>query len=161
MSVKQYTDEIIRFGRDILLSDGLQREKQFMQHGSCSVFRHSVTVAYLCLRLADRYRLRVDRRALVRGALLHDYFLYDWHEPLLRNKIHGFTHPSTALRNAKRDFHLSKKEQNMIKRHMFPLTPLPPSSPEGLLLCVADKIAAAHETIGGMKQKFRKRGSSS
>lgn len=159
MSVKQYTDEIVRYGRDILLSNGMQMEKQFIQHGSYTVFQHSVTVAYLCLRLADRYHLHVDRRSLVRGALLHDYFLYDWHEPIIRNKIHGFTHPYTALRNAKRDFRLNKTEENMIKCHMFPLTPFPPRSKEGILLCMADKICASHETVVGWKQKLTKRDS--
>ena len=67
-------------GGDILKSPGMQIAKENMQHGSVSVFEHSVCVALVCLWLVHRLHLKVNQRALVRGALLHDYFLYDWHE---------------------------------------------------------------------------------
>lgn len=73
--------EIVRlFGSEIISSDGMQLEKQFIQHGSVSVYAHSVAVAVMCVRLAMLLPFAVDLRALVRGALLHDYFLYDWHD---------------------------------------------------------------------------------
>ena len=68
-------------GGDILKSPGMQIAKENMQHGSVSVFEHSVCVALVCLWLVHRLHLKVNQRALVRGALLHDYFLYDWHTP--------------------------------------------------------------------------------
>lgn len=154
--------EIIHLhGEDILLSDGMKIEKNCIQHGTCSVFQHSVMVTSMCLSIARRLHIKVNERALVRGALLHDYFLYDWHEPIKRNRTHGFTHPSTALHNAELDFELGKIERNMIKRHMFPLTPVPPRYREGVILCIADKICATKETVGGfrrrIKNKFRRK----
>ena len=74
-----YKEKLLLHGSDILASANMQLEKQFMQHGNVSVFDHSVAVACTCIWLADLLRIRVDERALVRGALLHDYFLYDWH----------------------------------------------------------------------------------
>ena len=53
----------------------------FVQHGRTSVYRHSVRVAWTSLRLARFLGWRIDAAALVRAALLHDYFLYDWHIP--------------------------------------------------------------------------------
>ena len=50
-----------------------------MQHGNTSVFRHSVSVAYYSYYLALKMHAPVNETALIRGALLHDYFLYDWH----------------------------------------------------------------------------------
>ncbi|MFR4318470.1 MAG: hypothetical protein ACLT2Z_02850 [Eubacterium sp.] len=53
--------------------------------------------------------------------------MYDWHvndDP--NRKLHGFFHPSVALENALKDYELSKKEQDIIKHHMFPLTIIPP-----------------------------------
>ena len=41
---------------------------QFMQHGSTSVFRHSVAVAYVSFYIAEKYRIRVNCHALIRGA---------------------------------------------------------------------------------------------
>lgn len=80
-------------GGDILKSPGMQIAKENMQHGSVSVFEHSVCVALVCLWLVHRLHLKVNQRALVRGALLHDYFLYDWHTPDPRTGCTGFGTP--------------------------------------------------------------------
>ena len=135
-------------GGDILKSPGMQIAKENMQHGSVSVFEHSVCVALVCLWLVHRLHLKVNQRALVRGALLHDYFLYDWHaNDGGRHRMHGFTHGGTAMRNAVRDFHLNRVERDSIENHMFPLTPIPPRYLEGYLVTVADKISATRETV--------------
>ena len=54
--------------------------------------------------MAQRLRLRVDMESLIRGALLHDYFLYDWHDGEKEHNLHGFRHAERALRNAERIF---------------------------------------------------------
>ena len=94
------------------------------------------------------------RQALIRGALLHDYFLYDWHDKANGHHWHGFTHPGTALHNASEDWKLTPVEREIIKKHMFPLTPIPPTCREALLVCLADKICAAKETTGGIYGKL-------
>ena len=48
---------------------------KYMQHGNTSVFRHSVSVAYYSYYLALKMHAPVNETALIRGALLHDYFL--------------------------------------------------------------------------------------
>lgn len=132
-------------GGDILKSPGMQIAKENMQHGSVSVFEHSVCVAIVCLWLVHRLHLKVNQRALVRGALLHDYFLYDWHIPGRGHRWHGFTHPRRALENALGEFELGKQERNAILRHMFPLTPVPPCCRIGWLVCLADKWCSLRE----------------
>lgn len=144
------------YADDILRSDGFNLEKRFMQHGKVSVFKHSLAVAVTCVRLASRFRLRVDMRSLVRGALLHDYFLYDWHESDKSHRLHGFRHARRALKNAERDFTLNAIEKNMILSHMFPLNLVVPKCRESLILCLADKICAAVETAKGLKKARRK-----
>ena len=139
--------ELARCGGDILSSAGMQQEKRYMQHGSCSVYEHSVRVALLCVFLVLLLRLRVDRRALVRGALLHDYFLYDWHNVPCEHRLHGITHARTALENAERDFALGDVERNMIRSHMFPLNFALPKYRESVLLCISDKLCALGETL--------------
>ena len=139
---------VLRYGRDILRSAGMLSQRAHIQHGGVSVYRHSLAVALLCVKLARGLRLRVDQRALVRGALLHDYFLYDWHVKDASHRWHGFTHPAKALRNARRDFDVGHVEAEMIARHMFPLVPKPPLRRESLLLCAADKLCALGETFG-------------
>ncbi len=140
-------ETVRRWGADILASHGMAQEKRFMQHGDISCYRHSVRVAACSVRLARFLRVRADMRALVRAALLHDYFLYDWHEHDKAHKWHGFHHPAAALRNAQKDFSLSAREQDAIARHMFPITLKPPRFREGWIICLADKWCAAQETL--------------
>ena len=140
-------DIIDAYGSDILYSEGMRSSARFMQHGTTSVLAHSLAVTALALTIARDWQIAVDVRALTRGALLHDYFLYDWHKPHPDNKLHGFTHPFTACRNAVRDHHIDHLEQHMIRTHMFPMVPLPPLHREAALLCFADKFVATRETI--------------
>ena len=143
--------DLVRFyGGDILSSGGMETEKLFFQHGDVTVFAHSFAVACLCLYLVRLLGLRVDRRALVRGALLHDYFLYDWHVPDPSHRLHGFSHPWRALENAERDFPLGPIERDAIVRHMFPLTLAPPKYREGALICAAGKLCALCETVSAL-----------
>ena len=126
----------------------LNETKNYIQHGSISVYAHCVNVARMSVRIAKWLPIQVNMDALVIGALLHDYFLYDWHDKNSHHKRpHGFYHPSAALANAERDFDLNWRVKNTIKRHMFPLTPIPPVCLEGWVVCIADKICSTKETI--------------
>lgn len=141
-------DLLSRYGRDILSHASMQGMKGFAHHAQTSVFAHSVAVAYVCVALALRLRLSVDMRALVRGALLHDYFLYDWHAfDGGAHRLHGLFHAGRALKNARAEHALSPIEENAIHRHMFPLTPIPPRCREGWLVCLADKACALCEVF--------------
>lgn len=151
------TDDILaieKYGSDIIVSDGMQAEKGFIQHGSVSTYEHSVAVTKMCLRLARWLHISTDKRSLIRGALLHDYFLYDWHKPRTEGDLHAFSHAEKALRNASRDFLLNEIERDMIQCHMFPLTLRPPHFRESAILCLADKVCASRETIIGLGQKI-------
>lgn len=112
----------------------LMKMKEYVQHGDVSTYDHAVLVAFYSCMLACRLRLKYDERALIRGALLHDYYLYDWHEKEAWHKWHGFRHPRFAMENAQRDFHLSEKEIEIIRKHMWPLTIIPPRCKEAWIV---------------------------
>ena len=144
--------ELLTRGSDILLDPKAQQMKNFTQHGNTSVFEHCVSVAKFSLLMAHylekTLRIKVDRDSLVRAALLHDYFLYDWHDKTVPgHNIHGFTHPGTACRNADRDFGLNEVEKDIISKHMFPLTIMPPKYRESVIVTLADKWCALCETF--------------
>ncbi len=149
---------IEEYGGDILASSGMQAEKGFLQHGGVSTYAHSVAVAEMCLLLVRKFHIGVDDRSLVRGALLHDYFLYDWHKPHGGDGPHAFFHARQALRNASRDFELNEIERDMILRHMFPLNITPPRYRESVILCLADKICTLRETVAGIRRRKGRRG---
>jgi hypothetical protein len=44
--------------------------------------------------------------------MLHDFYLYDWHETGPGHRLHGFTHPAPAAENAARCFGISRKERD-------------------------------------------------
>ncbi|NMM99874.1 phosphohydrolase [Bifidobacterium sp. DSM 109958] len=139
-----------RHGADIIGHRHMAIERRCYQHGAVTTFSHSIRVACLAVWLADRLHLwrRVHLASLIRAALLHDYFLYDWHDDDNgAHRLHGFTHGRTALRNAMRDFTLDRIERDSIAHHMFPLTPVPPRYVEGYLITAADKISATRETL--------------
>ena len=125
-----------------------QKMRRFKQHGSVTTYRHCTDVTRLCFLLNRRLHLGADERTLVRGAFLHDLYLYDWHDTDAAHKWHGFHHADKALENADRYFRLNPKERGMIYSHMWPLNlTRVPRSREALILCVADKLCALRETL--------------
>ena len=120
----------------------------FTHHRPFTTLEHSVRVAQIAYDWSIRLErtLHLDTDAITRGALLHDFFLYDWHQ--LRpdgSRWHGFRHPRIACQNAERCFLLSEKEKDIILSHMWPLTPRLPRSREAFLVMVADKMASIQE----------------
>ncbi len=143
----KYLNIINEYGKDILTNEHYQIQKNFMQHGKTSVLAHEMNVTIQALRIANKLKIKVDERSLVRGSLLHDYFLYDWHIPDKTHRLHGFTHAKTAMNNAQKEFTLNEIERNMILTHMFPMNLKIPKYKESIILCISDKIVATKETI--------------
>lgn len=150
-------DEVAHIAQVLETQGRFGLTRSFIQHGTMSVHAHAISVARAGLAMAERLErlgIRIDRASLIRGALLHDYFLYDWHDPDPSHRLHGFTHPFAALARAQEDFDdLTERERNIISRHMFPLVPIPPTCREAWLVCLADKACALHETISGRLPK--------
>lgn len=121
--------------------------KHFMQHGKTNVYRHCIGVAYVSCVFAAKLKIRINPRKMIRGALLHDYFLYDWHKIKKNCLWHGLSHPHRAVVNAMQDFKLSPMERDIILTHMFPLTPVPPFYKEGWIVSYADKYCCFRETF--------------
>lgn len=138
--------------KEITGSKKYKRTKELRQHGNVTVFEHSLSVAETSLWLSKKLHIKVDEESMVKVALLHDYFLYDWHDKN-HPRLHGFRHASFAADNAMRDFGLTKKEYRAIRTHMFPLNLRIPTSREGLILTIADKYCAAHETVKTRKNR--------
>ena len=80
----------------------VQSMRRFRKHGRTDTYDHCDRVAFFSLCLArrcrpvwDRLGIRIDYRALVRGAFLHDFYLYDWHEQDVSHNMHAVS-PSRA-----------------------------------------------------------------
>lgn len=132
---------------EIINSDKFKKIDNFIQHGNTSCFWHSIAVAYYSLKIMNFLGVKCNVKSLIKGALLHDYFLYDWHDYNTSHKWHGFKHPKTALENADKDYGLTSIEKNIIQCHMFPLTLGPPKHKESIIVCITDKICSIYETF--------------
>lgn len=132
---------------DLLASEPVQRMKLYVHHGNTTCYAHCVSVAYYSYQFAVETDAKVNLRSLVRGALLHDLFLYDWHEKNAGHpqQFHGFQHPAIALRNAEKYFDIDFIQRDIIIHHMWPLTPVPPLTKEGYIVTMADKYCAVAE----------------
>jgi len=146
---RELNRRIREVGYDILKSPNFQSTKQHMQHGNITVNAHSMSVARHSLALSRKLKINCSEEELIRGALLHDYFLYDWHEKDAVNphRLHGFYHPGRALGNASREYNLTPREMEIIKKHMWPLTPKPPMCREAWIVTMADKWCSLMETL--------------
>lgn len=156
ISRKRYDidDTYMECVRDILEHPIFQSMEQFMQHGNTTCKAHCIQVSYMSYCICRRRGW--DYVQAARAGLLHDLFLYDWHTHAKETgeRFHGFTHPRKALNNAVRHFDLTDKERDIILRHMWPLTPIPPKSREGMTIIYADKFCSLTETAARMKRWF-------
>ena len=57
----------------------VQRMREYIQHGSVTTYQHCKNVALVSFWLNRRLHLHADETSLAVGALLHDFYLYDWH----------------------------------------------------------------------------------
>lgn len=155
-------ERIARYGRDILRSENFRATRENIQHGTVSVHRHSISVAQCSLEIAEKLEalgIRSRERDMVRGALLHDYFLYDWHKHKSSRwwKMHGFCHPGVALRNAGQEYELTDRQKDIIRKHMWPLTVTPPRCREAWIVTAADKYCSLLETLRLRNERRRGR----
>ncbi len=133
--------------KNLSSNDSFINMRKYIQHGQTDCLFHCIAVAYFSYATAAFLKLTLDQMCLVKGAMLHDFFLYDWHEPDSAHKLHGFTHPKAALKNAMQIWELSDIEKDIIIKHMFPLVPNLPRYKESILVCIIDKICSVMEIL--------------
>lgn len=140
--------EFIQQISELLNLKQVEQMKKYIQHGNTDTYTHCLVVAYYSYLFALRLPISFDTRSIVRGAMLHDFYLYDWHIPDPKHRLHGFVHPSFALENARKYFKLNPIEKNIIQTHMWPLTFRKiPAFRESLLVCLIDKACSLGETL--------------
>lgn len=146
---KEFYRLLREYAADIMDSDNFQSTRNYIQHGSIPVHRHCIDVARQSIMISQLLGIPCNERDLIRGALLHDYFLYDWHDKSRENyqALHGFYHPGIALKNASREYDLTLREKDIIKKHMWPLTVIPPRCREAWIVTTADKYCSILETL--------------
>ncbi len=125
---------------DILSLEEFQKLKKINHHG-ITRYDHSLRVSYYTYLITKK--LHINYEAATRGALLHDFFFDEVDEYKEIFKLRR--HPNFASLKASQYFSLSMIEQDIIKRHMFPITFTPPKYLESWIVDIVDDICAIFE----------------
>lgn len=133
---------------DLLELDEVKKLDEFSQHCNTSRLQHSINVSYYSYLISKV--LHFDYRSAARAGLLHDLFWYDWRTEK-QEEMHAFYHPKEALKNAKKVTALNKKEEDAIKKHMWPLCAGVPRYKESYIVTLADKYCATIEIADQLK----------
>lgn len=72
--MSRYKKEIVKHLSALMQEGPIEENKNYIQHGDVTVFEHCIAVAEYSCRIAEFLHLSVNRKVLIRGALLHDYF---------------------------------------------------------------------------------------
>lgn len=128
-----------------LADDAVRQMASYTQHGTVSTLSHCMNVARTSLWLSRKLHLNVDTQTMLVGALLHDFFLYDWHGAGWR---HSYRHAERARRNAVAHFDVDEQTQHVIRCHMWPMgIAHVPVTREAVLVNLSDKYNSLHETL--------------
>jgi uncharacterized protein len=143
--LSKYDDSFLDVARPIIEHAEYQKMRMIPHHYG-SVYEHSLDVAYLAYKMASA--LGLDVVSTIRGALLHDFYLYKFKKRKNKNLLaesyrHSRNHPKIAKENALKYFTLNKKEIDIISHHMFPFAW--PRSYEAWITTLADKSLALLE----------------
>jgi uncharacterized protein len=122
---------------DMLEIENVRSMDEIIHHSGVSCLTHCLFVSYTSFSICKRFDL--DYLSAARGALLHDFYLYDWHIKETHEGLHGFKHPYIALKNAEKFFSLNHMEADIIINHMWPLTIKLPKYKESYIVSFADK----------------------
>ncbi len=123
----------------------------FCHHMSVSRLQHVRAVAYISYHICREKGLRVTETCY--AALLHDLFFFD-HKKGERIPHAWRRHPAIAWENAKRLCAFSEVGEDIICRHMWPLTRGVPKTKEGKIVSWVDKYCAMQEFFLSCKQKM-------
>lgn len=136
---------------DFTNNEHIGQLNNYRHHLVYTTLQHAVHVARTSHALSRALHIPVDETAMLRGALLHDYYLYERGGQGVGIGSHYAEHPAVALKNAERDFVLSPIEKNIILSHMWPLNfHERPRSREAWLVSIADKLCSVWESAYGL-----------
>lgn len=139
--------------KDITANSSVISLKEHVQHMRGSRYTHCYWVAFYTYVITKK--LGLDYISATRGAMLHDFYFYDWRNKGVQGQkhFHIYRHPRIALNNATENFELNEVEKDIILKHMWPLTLRLPRFPEGYIVTLVDKYCATREFFRYLRYK--------
>ena len=142
--------------QSFLNDERIVRMKDIQMHRGSNCYIHSFKVAKLAIKRALRHN-KGDLYVILLGAILHDYYLYDWRTDKSKMKSHITNHPYVAAENAERDFGIHEPIKRVIKSHMWPFNIAEfPKTKEARIISLADKTIYLKEIACSRKYKAKR-----
>lgn len=142
--------------QSFLHDERILKMKKISMHRGSNCFIHSFKVAKLAIKRALRHH-KGNLYTILVGAILHDYYLYDWREDRSKMRHHMGSHPYTAAENAQRDFKVYDKIKEAIRSHMWPVNIADyPRTKEARIISNADKTIYLREIFCSKRFKHRR-----
>ncbi len=139
-----------------LNDEKILRMKDISMHRGSNCYLHSFKVAKKAIKKSQN-RKDVNLEVVLLGAILHDYYLYDWRKDRSKLKKHAKNHPNIAIENAVKDFNISEEVKKVIKSHMWPLNIKDyPKSKEAKIVSISDKAVTIGESLTSKKYKQKR-----
>ena len=130
--------------------------KNISMHRGSNCYIHSFKVAKLAIKRALRHK-RGNLHIILLGAILHDYYLYDWRDDKSKMRYHMRSHPYVAAENAARDFGIHAPIKKVIQSHMWPVNFTDfPKTKEARIISNADKTIYLKEIICSKRYKKKR-----
>jgi len=145
--------------QSFLHDEKILRMKEISMHRGSNCYEHSFKVAKYAMKIALRGNKKdLNLEAILIGAILHDYYLYDWRKDRSKLKKHSKNHPMIASENASRDFDVSPEVKKIIESHMWPFNFKHfPNTKEARIVDIADNNVAMCEALTSKKYKEKHR----
>ena len=142
-----------------LNDEKIKKMKNIRMHRGSNCYEHSFKVAKKAIRVANRSTHKnLKYEVILIGAILHDYYLYDWREDKKKRKRHGRNHPLIASENAAKDFKISNDVRKIIETHMWPINMrLYPKTREAKIVSICDKAVSLGESLTSIAFKKKRR----
>ena len=149
----KFIDEFVAITGDLLSDELVKSMKSYRHHGDITTHYHSVYVSYNVMKVCEKMSVE-NTREIVRAALLHDFYLYEWYTEK-HEENHIYYHPKQSVKNIEEHFgKLTPVQKNMILSHMFPTCVELPKYRGSWILTLTDKRCATADYIK-LSEKFR------
>ena len=140
MDKLEYLDII----NDIIKDENYQRLKEEIHHNNTNRYDHNLDVSYNTFKICKKMHL--DYKSATKAALLHDFYFNDDFKNQLQKIL---KHPKISIENASNITNLSKKEENIIHSHMYPVGGKTPRYIESIIVDIIDDGVSIKERLGG------------
>ena len=142
--------------QSFLHDERILKMKEISMHRGSNCYIHSFKVAKLAIKRALRHK-KGNLYTILVGAILHDYYLYDWRKDRSKMRHHMSNHPYVAAKNAERDFEIHESIKKVIHSHMWPVNITDfPKTKEARIISNADKTIYLKEIICSKRYKKKR-----